>query len=907
MMKKILTLLAIAISTACLAQTIDIGPNQYAFRFTQNNNFGLFFNATDSQYEFRDGSANPVFAIKAGNGRLTTNLEFEPVADYFVPNNRYAFRAKADEDYGLFFNATNLSYDFRDNLGDSVFSLGANTGDLVLGGYLKPGFTNLSIPGAIRYSTANMDVEAYVNGQWRSLTEASSGGINDLQEAYEADNSVTADQGSLIIEGTDGIQVTGQLGSGVTPSFGASPASVMYFSPNKGAFRAGFVNDAGWDAPLTGNYTAAFGINTRAIGNSGFAAGDGSQALGNFSTAFGNNSDAEGEAAFAAGSGADALGDASAAFGSSTASGEESFAAGNSSTASGQSSFATGAETEAIGDWSSTFGEGSTASGESSFAAGSGADALGDEAVAFGSSTAGGTSSFAAGKNTNASANFTATFGELTQATGLHSFAAGENNLASGAGTAVFGRNSEASGAYAIASGNGSTASGSSSAGIGSNANASGSASAAFGFNTISEGFGSLAGGVASTASGDGAMAFGSGAIARSAREVAIGSFNTDYTPNSSGGFDENDRLFVIGNGTGSTDRNDALVMLKNGNMGLGTDNPNAKITIDDVAVGENGIRLRGGGNYYSTENWQFGQAQDEGGIVADGDFVMKRVNSPVFSFWNGYIAPVADNSATLGLASARWNTVFAANGTINTSDAREKKNIKEIDYGLETLMKLNPVSYEWKEDAMNMGTKLGFVAQDLLEILPEVVVTHERVEDRETGEISFQEAERMGVFYDDLIPVLTKAIQEQQGTIEEVVRENEDLIDENRTLRSELDELKDRMNRFEQDLQSCCFNSQSSEVSGINTTDRAELGQNIPNPFSETTVIQYYLPVNTTKAIIRITDMSGSPVKDIQLESQSGANQIEFQTQSLAAGTYLYSLFVNGKFVSTKKMMVAR
>ena len=173
--------------------------------------------------------------------------------------------------------------------------------------------------------------------------------------------------------------------------------------------------------------------------------------------------------------------------------------------------------------------------------------------------------------------------------------------------------------------------------------------------------------------------------------------------------------------------------------------------------------------------------------------------------------------------------------------------------------MKMKPVSYEWKEDNSNMGTKLGFLAQDLLEIVPEVVVTEERVENRETGEVTYQEAERMGVFYDDLIPVLTKAIQEQQGTIKELTEENDKLKDQ-------LENVLDRMDLFEQDLQTCCYSTQGGSEVGTNTnsSEEAELGQNIPNPFTASTIIRYYLPDGTTNTIIRVTDMGGSPVQDL-------------------------------------------
>ncbi len=367
-------------------------------------------------------------------------------------------------------------------------------------------------------------------------------------------------------------------------------------------------------------------------------------------------------------------------------------------------------------------------------------------------------------------------------------------------------------------------------------------------------------------------------------------------------------RISTLGNGTfgALAYRNDSGVLK------AGYFNGDVEITDDLEVTGEVTVSKDGDerafiaedrDNFYVSNEWRFGETfgGDNGGFV--GDFVVQRgtTGNVDFLFWEGYFAPADDANKILGGASNRWSTIYSSNGTINTSDAREKKNIKEIDYGLETLMTLKPVSYEWKEDNMNVGTKLGFVAQDLYEVVPEVVVTKERVENRETGEITFEEAERMGVFYDDLIPVLTKAIQEQQGIIDELSEENE-------TLEEKLEDVLNRIENFEQDLQTCCFTSQSagSNESQTTPTDKAELGQNIPNPFSESTIIQYYLPENTANAMIRVTNMEGRPLDDIQLGVQKGANQVQFHTQGMAPGTYLYSLFVNGEFVSSKKMVVA-
>jgi len=108
---------------------------------------------------------------------------------------------------------------------------------------------------------------------------------------------------------------------------------------------------------------------------------------------------------------------------------------------------------------------------------------------------------------------------------------------------------------------------------------------------------------------------------------------------------------------------------------------------------------------------------------------------------------------------------VYATNGTINTSDARQKQAIQPLGYGLEQVKAMKPVSFEWI-DHPEQGRKLGFLAQDLQTIVPEVVSETEWVDDGK-GHLVPKKAEALGVYYSDLIPVLAKAIQEQQAQIE--------------------------------------------------------------------------------------------------------------------------------------------
>ncbi|MDX1905386.1 MAG: tail fiber domain-containing protein, partial [Bacteroidia bacterium] len=129
-------------------------------------------------------------------------------------------------------------------------------------------------------------------------------------------------------------------------------------------------------------------------------------------------------------------------------------------------------------------------------------------------------------------------------------------------------------------------------------------------------------------------------------------------------------------------------------------------------------------------------------------------------------VVPDADNTRSLGTGVLRWTEVFAANGVINTSDMRLKDNITDLPYGLQEILKMHPVSYNWKDNP-EQGKKLGLLAQELQPIIGEVVKTHTTATDSLTGAPVTVELDQYGVYYTDLIPVLVKGMQEQQQQIQ--------------------------------------------------------------------------------------------------------------------------------------------
>ena len=146
-----------------------------------------------------------------------------------------------------------------------------------------------------------------------------------------------------------------------------------------------------------------------------------------------------------------------------------------------------------------------------------------------------------------------------------------------------------------------------------------------------------------------------------------------------------------------------------------------------------------------------------------------------LYQFLGARFMPMNDGTQSLGQAANRWNTVFATNGTISTSDRREKKEIQPLTYGLQQLMQLKPVTFRWNNNQIDNNSKhLGFIAQDLQEVIPEVVVDSQWVGGEEGTPKTWQKAPLLGVNYAEVLPVLVKSIQEQQTIIEKQQKEIE-------------------------------------------------------------------------------------------------------------------------------------
>jgi hypothetical protein len=165
-----------------------------------------------------------------------------------------------------------------------------------------------------------------------------------------------------------------------------------------------------------------------------------------------------------------------------------------------------------------------------------------------------------------------------------------------------------------------------------------------------------------------------------------------------------------------------------------------------------------------------------------------------VETFLDQPLSPLVDALYNLGSATNRWNQLYAFNGVINTSDARLKQDITPLNYGLNEIMQLKPVSYKWKNETYGKTVlssdqkeiKIGFLAQDLQKVISEVVVSHswKPVSEDQKDTYVKVENDKLGVAYSEIIPVTVKAIQEQQNQIEGLKSEVEILKAELKSLK---------------------------------------------------------------------------------------------------------------------------
>ena len=153
-------------------------------------------------------------------------------------------------------------------------------------------------------------------------------------------------------------------------------------------------------------------------------------------------------------------------------------------------------------------------------------------------------------------------------------------------------------------------------------------------------------------------------------------------------------------------------------------------------------------------------------------------------------VYPSTDNSTAMGGAANRWTAVYAVNGSIQTSDERQKTEITESALGTEFVKSLRPVSYKWieggkrhtgefdednnwvYESVPGQRTHWGFIAQEVKQAVDDAGVDFGGWVLTDKDDPDSEQALR----YDQFIAPLTKALQEALAKIETLETANASL-----------------------------------------------------------------------------------------------------------------------------------
>lgn len=255
--------------------------------------------------------------------------------------------------------------------------------------------------------------------------------------------------------------------------------------------------------------------------------------------------------------------------------------------------------------------------------------------------------------------------------------------------------------------------------------------------------------------------------------------------------------------------------------------------------------------------------------------------------------ASAVDESAPIG-GWAAWieGDMMVTANFYNPSDANLKKNVENLEGSLDKLMALNPKTYDFKRDeykdlGLPAGTQYGFIAQELEEVLPEIVTEIEHMSRDPKFLEQFEDATEVpvtnfkAVKYIPLIPVIVDAIQEQQEIIEE-----QD---------SKIADLESRLEALERLIEG---------ATGVESTMNTDVKlQSHPNPANGMTTFSYSIPQNFVSAKILIRNINGQEVGSFNISTQEG--NTEYNIADLKQGMYVYTLVVDGQVVKTEKLMV--
>jgi hypothetical protein len=373
--------------------------------------------------------------------------------------------------------------------------------------------------------------------------------------------------------------------------------------------------------------------------------------------------------------------------------------------------------------------------------------------------------------------NSSSATGTSSTALGFQTIAGGGNSHAQGNTTNASGTNSHAEGSQTNASGTNSHAEGSQTNASGTNTHAEGDRSVASVDSAHAEGKLTTASGAASHAEGRNTKAIGEDSHAQNNNTIASGTYShaggTSVVASGQTSFVH----FIASGGTYGAYGNQSAI--------LGGINNN-------INSGAHSSVILGGLNNVVDTNIQRS-------IVLGGQSITAVTNDTVY-------VPDLVIDGLINVADLQTN----GEGLIidGASDIKLKKNINSINDALNTILKLNPVSFNWKKEInLRKGTIFGLVAQEVKKVIPDIV----RKRAKGNGTLTIE--------YRELIPWIIAAIKELSNNSIALTK-NKELILETQTIAAEDNNIELNFNGTKQ----TALNGGITIVKGIDNNTNSEL-----------------------------------------------------------------------------------
>jgi len=226
------------------------------------------------------------------------------------------------------------------------------------------------------------------------------------------------------------------------------------------------------------------------------------------------------------------------------------------------------------------------------------------------------------------------------------------------------------------------------------------------------------------------------------------------------------------------TDVPDGRLIVKS-DVGIGTTAPGSRLEVKGAgstrtskalkitnSIGRSlfSVNNRGGVELYPTLDSLAGSLYNRNlpGLQVHGWFQLREADTSPIHYRNFAIDNNA-NTMYIMLPDGKFTSMTSANKWTSAgwgigSDISLKKDISNIGYGLDAVLRMQPRKFNFKSSD---AEGIGFVAQEIEKVVPEVV--------------SGKDGEK-SIDYGPLTAVLVRAIQEQQGEIGELRQQNEEL-----------------------------------------------------------------------------------------------------------------------------------